>query len=131
MKNKKTILALVALVAVLAIFIGVYFATRPATSQGAKTVTVEVVHKDGTEKTFTYHTDEEYLGKVLVDAGLVAGEDSQYGLMIQTVDGETADYNADGAYWAFYQGDEYALQGVDQTPIADGDAFRLVYTVNG
>ena len=32
-------------------------------------------------------------------------------------------------YWAFYVGDEYASLGVDQTPIADGDSFSLVYTV--
>ena len=38
-------------------------------------------------------------------------------------------YETDGAYWAFYVGDEYASLGVDQTPIADGDSFSLVYTV--
>ena len=45
------------------------------------------------------------------------------------MDGETADYDTDGAYWAFYQGGEYASLSVDQTPIQDGDAFSLVYTV--
>ena len=53
----------------------------------------------------------------------------EYGLMITTVDGEQAVYETDGAYWAFYVGDEYASLGVDQTPIADGDSFSLVYTV--
>ena len=80
MKNKKLFIALVALVAIVAIVLGVYFATRPATSEGGKAVTVTVVHKDGSEKVFTYHTDEEYLGTVLVDEGLVEGEQSDYGL---------------------------------------------------
>lgn len=83
MKNKKLFIALVALVAIVAIVLGVYFATRPATSEGGKAVTVTVVHKDGSEKVFTYHTDEEYLGTVLVDEGLVEGEQSNYGLYIK------------------------------------------------
>ena len=128
MKNKKLVIALVALVAVVAIVLGVYFATRPATSEGGKAVTVTVVHKDGSEKVFTYHTDAVYLGTVLVAEGLVEGEQSDYGLYIKVVDGETADYNTDGSYWAFYQGDAYAELGVDQTPIHDGDSFKLVYT---
>ena len=70
MKNKKIILALVALVVLAAIVLGVYFATRPQTAQGAKTITVTVVHADGSVKDFTYHTDEEYLGAVLVAEGL-------------------------------------------------------------
>lgn len=116
MKNKKLVIALVALVAVVAIVLGVYFATRPATSEGGKAVTVTVVHKDGSEKVFTYHTDEEYLGTVLVAEGLVEGEQSDYGLYIKAVDGETADYNTDGSYWAFYQGDAYAELGVTRPP---------------
>ena len=53
MKNKKLILTLVAFVAVIGILAGIYFATRPQTQQGSKTITVTVVHKDKTEKTFT------------------------------------------------------------------------------
>ena len=107
----------------------VWAATRPAASQGAKTITVEVVHKDESSKTFTYHTDAEYLGEVLQAEGLVKGDPGDYGLYITEVDGEAAVYETDGAYWAFYQGGEYANQSVDQTPINDGDAFSLVYTV--
>lgn len=129
-KNTKGIIAAVVVVVLVVIFAGVYLGTRPETVEGAKTITVEVVHKDESSKTFTYHTDEEYLGPVLVAEGLVEGESSEaYGLMITVVDGESADYSVDGAYWAFYVGDEYASLGVDSTPIADGDSFSLVYTV--
>lgn len=129
MKNKKLILALVALIAVIAVFLGIWFATRPATTAGAKAITVTVVHKDGTSKDFTYQTDEEYLGPVLLTEGLVVGENGPYGLMISAVDGETADWNVDQSYWALYIGEEYATSGADTTPIADGDTFKLVYTI--
>lgn len=128
-KNGKLIVAAAAVLVLIAIFAGIWSATRPATSQGTKTVTVEVVHKDESSKTFTYRTDAEYLGEVLQAEGLVKGDQGDYGLYITEVDGETAVYETDGAYWAFYQGGEYAAQSVDQTPISDGDAFSLVYTV--
>ena len=128
-KNGKLILAAVVVVVLIAAFAVVWFVTRPATSQGSKTITVEVVHKDGSSRDFTYHTDAEYLGDVLLAEGLVEGDEGDYGLMITTVDGEEAVYETDGAYWAFYVGEEYASLGVDQTPIADGDSFSLVYTV--
>ena len=127
--NKKIIIAAVALVAVIALMVGVWFATRPETSEGSKTFTVTVVHKDGTEKTFTYSTDDEYLGPVLMENGLLAGSQGPYGLMIESVDGETASWDADQSYWAFYVGEEYAVTGVDTTPVNDGDSFKLVYTI--
>lgn len=128
-KNGKLIAAAIVVAALAILFAGVWHFTRPSVSQGSKTVTVEVVHKDESKKTFTYHTDAEYLGEVIQSEGLVKGEEGDYGLYIKEVDGETADYDTDGAYWAFYQGGEYANQSVDQTPINDGDAFSLVYTV--
>ena len=128
-KNTRLIIGVVILVVVIAVLIGVYLGARPQTSEGAKTFTVEVVHSDGTSKTFTYHTDEEYLGTVLLAEGLLVGEDSTYGLYILEVDGERAVYEEDGAYWSLEVNGEYAMQGADQTPVNDGDAFRLVYTI--
>lgn len=127
MKNKKIIIAVVAIVAVIAIMLGVYAATRPETQDGSKTITVYVVHADGTEKTFTYHTDAEYLEEVLLAEELVTGYTSEYGLTVESVDGETADWTADSAYWALYIGEEYATTGVSQTPVTDGGVYKLVY----
>lgn len=128
-KNGKLIAGAAAILVLVAVFAGIWFATRPAMSEGAKTITVEVVHKDESSKTFTYHTDVEYLGEVLQSEGLVKGEQGDYGLYMTEVDGEAAVYETDGAYWAFYQDGEYASQSIDQTPISDGDSFSLVYTV--
>ena len=90
--------------------------------------TVTVVHADGTSKDFTYETDEEFVGPVLEKAGLIKGNMGAYGLEITEVDGETAIYDTDKAYWAVYEGEEYALQGIDLTPITDGAAYKLIYT---
>ena len=131
MKDKKIILALIAFVAVVAVMVGVYFATRPQpdapTADASKTITVTVVHGDGSEKTFTYETTETYLGPVLYGEGLIV-ESASAG-MFDTVDGEKADWNENQSYWAFYLGEDYANTGIYTTPIADGAAYRLVYTI--
>ena len=127
--NKRALMALLALIAAAAVCVCIVVFTRPGTSEGAKTIVVEVVHSDGSEKSFTYHTDEEYLGAVLLSEGLIAGEEGAYGLYIITVDGEDAIYEESGAYWALYEGDDYAMQGVGATPVNDGGQYGLVYTV--
>ena len=130
MKNRKLIVIAVALVVCIAVLLGVYAATRPETVEGSKTITVTVVHKDGTEKEFTCHTDEEYLGAVLVAEGIVVGEQGDYGLYFNTADGETADYNVDGGWWQIFVGEESATTGADgTTPVYDGSTFKLVYTI--
>ena len=93
-----------------------------------KKFTVTVVHSDGTSKDFSYETEEEFVGPVLQKAGLIEGNMGQYGLEISKVDGEQAIYNEDKAYWAVYEGEEYAMQGIDTTPVVDGKVYKLVYT---
>ena len=132
MKKKTWIwiaVAAVVLVALIAGMLALNFFGRAETASGDKHITVTVTHKDGQEKTFTYDTNEEYLGTVLVDAGLIEGEEGPYGLMISAVDGETADWNVDQGYWALYIGEEYATTGIDMTPVYDGSTYRLVYTI--
>ena len=130
MKNKIWIIAAVLALALLVTgMVALYLKFRPQTTAGEKQFTVTVVHKDGTEKEFTYDTDEEYLGTVLQAAGLIEGEEGPYGLMISAVDGELADWNVDQGYWALYIGEEYATTGIDTTPIQDGASYCLVYTI--
>ena len=86
-----------------------------------------VTFSDGSEKHYCVYTDEENVGAALLDVELIAGEDSQYGLYVKTVDSETADYDTDGHYWAFYIDGEYAMTGVDSTPIEDGKAYAFKY----
>lgn len=127
--NKKVLLAVIALVVVAAVMVGVYFATRPEPVDGSKSITVTVVHKDGTSKDFTYHTDEQYLGPVILNEGLVEGSMGDYGLYITAVDGETADYSVDQGWWGLYVGDEMATTGADAVVIEDGGIYKLVYSI--
>ena len=128
MKNKKSILAVIALVAVVAIFVGVYFATRPEFSQGSKAFTVTVVHSNGSSKEFSYRTDAEKLGAYLEEQGLIDSTGADEG-MFHSVDGEKADWNVNQSYWAFYLGEDYAMTGIYDTPITDGAVYKLVYTL--
>lgn len=128
MNNKKLILVAVALVTAVAVMLGVYFGTRPESVEGSKNFTVTVVHADGTEKAFSYSTDAEKLGAFLESEGLIESEGADDG-MFHTVDGEKADWNVNRSYWAFYLGEDYATEGIYATTIADGAAYKLVYTL--
>ena len=129
MKNKKLFIAVIALVAVIALMAAAYVLTRPETVAGGKTVTVTVIHGDGTSKDFTYSTDAEYLGEVIVAEGLVNGENGPYGLYFDTVDGETASWEANQGYWSILIGEEYATTGADSIVLTDGGVYKLVYTI--
>lgn len=129
--NKKLIIGIVVLVAVVAIFAVVYALCKPGTSKGAKAVTIEVTDNNQQTTSYKVNTDAEYLSEVFdeIDDLVVEGTVSEYGLYIDTINGVTADYNVDGSYWAIYVNGEYGMYGADQQPVADGDTYGLVYTV--
>ena len=93
--------------------------------EGKTAFTVEVVQMDGTSIKFTVNTDKATVGEALLDLGIVAGDTTEYGLYVKTVNGVTLDYDADGAYWAFYINGEYASTGVDATNIEAGATYTL------
>lgn len=95
---------------------------------GSKTITLTVVHGDGTSNDITVSTDAENLRDALEAEGIIAGEDSSYGMFVQTVDGETAD-DGEQEWWCLTKGGESLMTGADSTPIADGDQFELTLTV--
>ena len=93
--------------------------------KGATAFTVEVAQLDGTSITFTVNTDKATVGEALLELGIVAGDDTEYGLYVKTVYGVTLDYDTDGAYWAFYINGEYSMTGVDATNIEAGAIYAL------
>ena len=95
--------------------------------KGERVVTV-VVAAGESSVTFTINTDKETVGAALLEHQLIAGEDGAYGLYVKTVNGILADYDVDQSYWAFYINGEYAMTGVDTTPITDGEIYKLEYT---
>ena len=73
----------------------------------------------------TVNTDADTVGEALAALNIIAGEDSEWGLYVKTINGITADYNVDGSYWAFYIDGEYAMTGVDATEIAEGVTYSF------
>ena len=92
--------------------------------------TVTVTDLDGTKNTFTYHSEAKTVGEALLAEGLIAGDQSDWGLMVTTVNGITADWATENAYWAFYINGEYAQTGVDATELVDGATYAFVKTVS-
>ena len=98
-------------------------------SEDKNIVDVEIVTEDGKSSLFRIFTDKTTLGEALLDIELIAGEDSEYGLYVKTVNGVTADFDKDGSYWAFYIDGEYAQTGVDQTKLEKGKGRLYTFKI--
>ena len=102
--------------------------TQAEPQAGTKTITVEIIVDGMPTVTKSITTEAKYLRGALEEEDLIAGEESQYGLFVKTVNGVTID-DAKQQWWCFTKGGEDLFTGVDDTPIADGDTFKLVYTI--
>ena len=132
MKNKKLWIALGALVVVALVFVIVFLNNKPKSQQGTKSLKLIVLDDQGAEKTYEFRTDAEFLYdalKPLVEEKKLSieAEESTYGLYVTAVNGITADFAKDQAYWAIYVNEEYGQYSIDTQPVADGDVFKLVY----
>lgn len=93
--------------------------------EGEKSFFLTVADANGSKTEFQVHTDNATVGGALLENGLISGDEGEFGLYIKTVNGITADYDADGTYWAFYINGEYASSGVDMTDITEGESYAL------
>ncbi len=93
--------------------------------EGASEFQLVITDVEGQSIQVTVKTDEATVGDALVNLGLIAGEETQYGLFMHTVNGITLDYEADGLYWGFYVDGAYAVVGVDMTEITAGSVYEL------
>ncbi len=131
-KNKKKLMTgVIALAAAIAVFAGIYFLFRVKPAEGSKSVTIDVVNDVQEKTTYEIRTDAEYLRRAMEETeGLTfSGSESEYGMMVDTVNGVKADHNVNGAYWAFYVNGGYCNYGIDSQPVLDGDVFTIEYTV--
>lgn len=131
MKNKKKIIGIAAVV-VLVVLLGImYTVFREKPVEGSKSITIEVVDAEGVSKVYEVKTDAEYLQQAMDEAeGLeYDGYVGDYGFTVESVNGVSAVYETDHAYWSFYVNDEYCNYGISQQPVEDGDAFKIVYTL--
>ena len=93
--------------------------------EGETKFTFTVVDLDGNKAAFEINTDKKTVGEALLELELIAGDESEYGLYVKTVNGTTLDYDKDGAYWAFYVDGGYAISGVDTTDIVVGTTYTF------
>ena len=143
--NKKLLVTLsIVLIAVMALFIAGCsnnnqdepISTEPVQTTEPKSSVIEkgegenafifiAVDLDGNNTHYMIKTNKETVGEALIENGLISGDDSEYGLYVKTVNGITLDYDKDGKYWAFYEENTYANQGVDSTPIKEGGVYTF------
>ena len=128
-RNVKIFAGFALLLAIIIVFAGMWRANLPQAVQGEKSITVTVVHSDKEQNVFEYTTDEEFLGIFLMDAGLIGGDEGEFGLFVTMVDGETADYMRDKSWWMLSKNGEMLTTGADQTPICDGEKYEWTYTI--
>ena len=126
--SKKGLIALVAVLVLAVAALVIWQVNKPAAQKGGKEITVNVTHLDGDEVSYTISTDEEYLRGALEQENLIEGTESEYGLYVQTVDGETADESKQ-EWWGYSVNGEFAELGVDSQPVADGDVYDFVLNV--
>lgn len=96
--------------------------------EGAHTLSVTVTMG---EKSIllTIKTDAATVKDALAEHELIHGEQQSIGFLMTTLIGISADYDVDGAYWAFKQNGEFLMTGIDSTPVTGDAAYEFVYTL--
>ena len=109
-------------------------ATEPSdvtvVGEGATSFHFTVTDVDGTETKFLVNTDKTTVGEALLELGLIEGDIGDYGLYVTAVNGITADWDTESAYWAFYVNGEYGMTGVDSTEIVADTTYSFVKTLS-
>ena len=95
------------------------------TTETELTFTLEVVHLDGTTKSFEVKTYQKILADALLEKDYISGYKSQYGLTVESVDGEMLDWETSGAYWAVYVNGEYSMLGASSIYVEDGATYKF------
>lgn len=126
--NKKLIILLSAiLIVVVCGFAALWVFFGPKATAGKKEIHVEVVYEDKTTDTYEIKTSSDNLRSALEEKDLIKGTESDYGLMVETVNGVTVD-QAKQQWWAITKSGEMLATGVDATMIQDGDSYELTFT---
>ena len=134
MKNRKPLVWIAGLLVAALLMFGLYKAFGPKPAEGSKSVVVEVENDKAEVKTYNAKTDAQYLSELMDELKASTdftyeGTGGEYGLYINSINGLTADYDKDGAYWALYVNGEYGQYGADQQPVNDGEIYRFKYEI--
>lgn len=103
--------------------------SEAASSEAAAEATFTVVDADGNSTEIALSiTEGEKLSDALVAAGVISKEEAAAGF-VTTVNGVTADYNADGAWWCLTDAaGEMTTVGVADIELHNGDSYAFTYT---
>lgn len=133
-KKRNLLIGAGVFVVLIALVLIIYNLNKPqaqpeVTNEGSKNIIIEVKDSEGNVTTYEVTTDAEFLRQAMDEAeGLTYdGSDSEFGMMVEVVNGEQAIYAEDNAYWAFYVNGEYGNYGIDSQPVEDGDTYSIVY----
>ena len=98
-------------------------------SEAAAEATFTVVDADGNSTEIALSiTEGEKLSDALAAAGVISEEEAAAGF-VTTVNGVTADYNADGAWWCLTDAaGEMTTVGVADIELHNGDSYAFTYT---
>jgi len=96
-------------------------------AQADFTVAVTDGEEQTTHHTFTSRTCTSVADALLEDE-FIEGDYGTYGLMVSHVNGIRADFDEDGAWWAFLIDGEMAFEGVSSIYITEGAAYAFVFT---
>ena len=83
----------------------------------------------GESQTFDLEvTDGEKLSDALAEAGIISADEAAAGF-VTTVNGETADWDKDSAWWCLTDASgEMTAVGVADIELHDGDRYAFTYT---
>ena len=98
-------------------------------SEAAAEATFTVVDADGNATEIALSiTEGEKLSDALAAAGVISEEEAAAGF-VTTVNGITADYDADGAWWCLTDAaGEMTTVGVADIELHNGDSYAFTYT---
>ena len=129
--KKKIVTAVIALVILISVALVLYMLYGPKPSSGSKSITLSIVYLDGSRDDYALRTDEEYLldaANEIEDLTIEGHKDGSY-FYVDSINGVSADYTADGAYWAIYVDGAYGNYGIADQPIEDGISYEIRYEV--
>ena len=103
--------------------------SEAVSSEAAAEATFTVVDADGNSTEIALSiTEGEKLSDALAAAGVISKEEAAAGF-VTTVNGVTADYDADGAWWCLTDAaGEMTTVGVADIELHNGDSYAFTYT---
>lgn len=96
-----------------------------------KAIVLEVVDNEGNSTVLEVETEAEVLYDAIkdIEGFSIEGTQEDWGFYVTTINGLYADYENEGAYWSLYVNDEYAMYGVSEQPVTNGDTYSFKYEV--